>query len=213
MSRNQSVGRIISAPVLLSVALSAPTTLALASERPATTAVDDVRGPTPLDGYFPDVTLVTQDGRRVRFYSDVLRGNVVLINFIFTRCKDLCPRTTTNMRRVQELLGNEVGHTVHLVSITVDPENDTPAVLKAYAERAGVTHGWEFLTGDREGIELIRRKLGVFDREQDDNPTLHTGMVIYGNEPARRWRALYAMARPDVIARSVLKIIDQESVK
>jgi protein SCO1/2 len=65
--------------------------------------------------------------------------------------------------------------------------------------------GWDFLTGDREDIDLIRRKLGVFDREDDGNPLLHTGMVVYGNERTGRWRAVYAMAKPEIIVSSVLK--------
>jgi protein SCO1 len=194
MNTNHSVVRTIPALVLLAGALSAAPAAAQA-----------------LEGYFPEVTLVTQDGKRVRFYSDLVKGRVVLINFIFTRCKDLCPRTTTNIRRVQELLGDEAGRTVHLISISVDPDNDTPAVLKAYAETAGATPGWDFLTGDQEDIELIRRKLGVFDREEDDNPTLHTGMLVYGNEPKGKWRAIYAMANPDLIVKSVLKVVDRES--
>ena len=213
MSSHASVRRMVAAPVLVAAAVSASAAFALASEPPAATAVDDVRGATPSAGYFPDVNLVTQDGRRVRFYSDLLRGKVVLINFIFTRCKELCPRTTTNMRRVQELLGNEIGRTVHIISITVDPDNDTPAVLKAYAEAAGAGRGWEFLTGDTEDIESIRRKLGVFDREEDDNPMLHTGMLVYGNERTGKWRGVYVMAKPEVIARSVLKLIDEASMK
>ena len=198
--------------LLLSVALSGWAAVAVAGEPQSTTARGDVRGAIPSDGYFPDVTLVTQDGRRVRFYSDLLRGKVVLINFIFTRCKELCPRTTANIRRVQELLGPEIGRTVHIVSITVDPENDTPPVLRAYAEAAGATRGWQFLTGNPEDIELIRRKLGVFDREEDDNPLLHTGMVVYGNDRTATWRAVYAMAKPGLIARSVLRITEQKPV-
>jgi protein SCO1/2 len=211
--RHESVRRTIPALVLLAGALSAPAALALAGEPPAAAAVDDVRVPSSLDGYFPDVTLVTQDGRRVRFYSDLLRDKVVLINFIFTRCKDLCPRTTMNLRRVQEQLGDTVGRSVYLVSISVDPVNDTPAVLKAYAERAGAPIGWDFLTGEQEDIELIRRKLGVFDREEDDNPTLHTGMLVYGNEPRGKWNAINAMALPDLIVRGVRRIMDQGSVR
>lgn len=194
MTTHHTVTRMIPALVLLAGALSAAPAAAQS-----------------LEGHFPEVTLVTQDGRRVRFYSDLLKGKVVLINFIFTRCKDLCPRTTTNIRRVQELLGDEVGRTVHLISISVDPDKDTPAVLKAYAERAGAAPGWDFLTGGQEDIELIRRTLGVFDREEDDNPTLHTGMLVYGNEPNGKWRAIYAMANPDLIVKSVLKIVDRES--
>jgi protein SCO1/2 len=181
------------AVVIVVVAMWWPGPLVLASEQPS--------------GYFPDVTLTTHDGRRVRFYSDVVAGNTVLINFIFTRCAQLCPRTTANLQRVQVLL-DEAGSAAHIVSISIDPEHDTPAVLKAYAGRAGAGNRWLFLTGDRADVELIRRKLGVFDREEDDDPTLHTGMLVYGNEPRGVWRGVYAMAPPAQIVRSLMKLTD-----
>ena len=83
-------------------------------------------------GYFPNVTLITQDGKKVRFYDDVIKGKVVAINFIFTKCPDVCPMDTAALRRVQKLIGPRMGRDVFFYSITLDPKNDTPAALRKY---------------------------------------------------------------------------------
>ncbi len=143
--------------------------------------------PTPrnrLAEHFPNVLLRTQDNRDVRFYDDLVKGKVVLINFMFTTCTSLCPRSTANLVKVQELLGDHADRDVFLVSISVDPDHDTPAVLKRYAERYHARPGWTFVTGKREDVDLIRRGLGVRD---NDDRSQHTGMLIYGNEAFGRW--------------------------
>jgi protein SCO1 len=136
--------------------------------------------------YFPNVTLVTDEGRSVRFYDDLLHNKVVAINFIFTSCPDVCPMDTAHLRRVQELLGARAGRDVHLYSITVDPARDTPAVLQAYKRRFDVGPGWTFLTGAPADIALIQRKLGLIV-DDDNDPRDHSTSVILGNEAAGQW--------------------------
>jgi protein SCO1/2 len=106
--------------------------------------------------YFPNVPLVTQDGKTVRFYDDLMKGRKVLINFIYALCDQACPLDTANMARVQKMLGPRVGSEVFMYSITLDPEHDTPQALKAYAEQYGAGPGWLFLTGKREDIDAVR---------------------------------------------------------
>src|SRR5262245_36851788 len=84
------------------------------------------------EAYFPNVVLTTQDGKKVRFYDDVLRGKVVSINFIYTNCGDVCPLDTAQLIQVQKLLGTRVGKDVFMYSISIDPEHDTPDRLKRY---------------------------------------------------------------------------------
>src|SRR5213593_551358 len=93
-----------------------------------------VRAAAPLE-YFPNVVFRTQDGARVRFYDDLIKGKVVLINFFFTSCTSICPRTTDNLAKVEEALGDRLGRDVRMISITVDPTTDTPDVLRKYALR------------------------------------------------------------------------------
>jgi len=136
--------------------------------------------------YFPNAALVNQDGKTLHFYDDVIKGKVVTINFMFTSCGDSCPLETAKLREVQKLLGDHVGKDVHMYSISIDPERDTPAVLKAYMKRFNIGPGWQFLTGKQEDIDRIRKKLGMY---ADDETELsdHNINFIVGNEATGQW--------------------------
>src|SRR5262249_23632041 len=118
--------------------------------------------------YFPNVSLLTQDNKQVHFFSDFLKGKIVLINFVFTTWPGVCPTMTSNLRKVQELLGDRVGNDMNMISITVDPEVDTPDALKKYAASFGVKPGWYFLTGPRTELDQVLRKLGGFVADKND---------------------------------------------
>jgi protein SCO1/2 len=157
--------------------------------------------------YFPNVELITHEGQKVRFYDDLIHGNkIVLFNFMYAQCEGICPGMTMNLVKVQKLLGSRVGQDIFMHSITLKPEQDTPADLKMYVEMHGVKPGWRFLTGKREDIEVLRRKLGFVD----PNPTFdkdigqHIGLVRFGNEVIDRWAACPAQANPDQIVKSIL---------
>jgi len=160
--------------------------------------------------YFPNVVLQTQEGKRVRFYDDLLKGKVVLINFMYTSCPIQCPRTTANLVKVEEALGDRVGRDVLMISVTVDPLTDTPAVLKRYSRRYGAAKpGWYFVTGTQKDLDLIRRRLGVLDDAVDK--TQHTGVLVYGNEATGQWAATPALSQPKAIVRSVMKLVNQQT--
>lgn len=110
------------------------------------------------DNYFPNFVLPTQDNQPRRFYDDLLRGKVVLINFMLVTCRDICPLATTNLVQVQNPLGERLGREVFIYSITMDPQMDTPEVLKQYATGYRTKPGWYFLTGKDEEIQILRRK-------------------------------------------------------
>lgn len=154
-------------------------------------------------GYLPDVPLVTHDGRRVRFYDDLVCERTVLINFFLAGCRDgLCPATTANLRRVQELLGERVGRDIFFYSVTLMPENDTPALLSAYMRTFGVGPGWTFLTGRRADIDLLRRRLGYVDPDpvKDRDPANHTNVARFGNDRLERWGMVSLRSTPKHIA-------------
>ncbi len=137
--------------------------------------------------YFPNVPLVTQDGETVHFFDDLIKDKVVAVNFIFTSCKNACPAETAKMRQVQKLLGDRVGKDVFMYSISIDPEHDTPEVLKEYSEKFKVAPGWLFLTGKSDDITLLRKKLGLFIAEIQDDPTDHNISLIMGNQRTGHW--------------------------
>jgi len=117
--------------------------------------------------YFPDTVLQDHTGKRVRFYTDLLKGKIVVINMMYTVCTGICPDNTARLREVQAELGGRSGREVFIYSITLRPEADSPAVLAAYAKQFGVGKGWSFLTGSPRDIELVRdRPVALVLREE-----------------------------------------------
>ncbi len=175
----------------------------------ATSATTADVGSSPRDRirrrYFPNVSLETQDGKWVRFYDDLIKDKIVTINFFYAKCEGICPTVTANLARVQTLLAKHVGRDIFMYSISLKPEQDTPAALKEYAEMFQAKPGWTFLTGKPDDIELLRRSLGFtnLDPKLDQDKSQHIGNVRYGNEPLMLWAACPGMANPEFIAKTV----------
>ncbi len=150
--------------------------------------------------YFPNVPLTTQDGKVVHFYDDLLKGKLVAIDLIYTHCVDSCPLETARLAQVQKTLGDRVGKDIFFYSITIDPERDTPEVLKAYAEKYHAGPGWLFLTGKKEDIDLISKKLGLYSDPDPTNSDGHTPTLLLGNEPAGQWMPNSALDNPQFLA-------------
>ena len=155
--------------------------------------------------YFPNVELTTHEGKKVRFYDDLVKDKIVMINFMYVQCEGICPAITANLLRVQKLLGDRVGRDIFMYSITLTPERDTPAALKHYVQMHKVKPGWTYLTGKPEDIESLRLKLGfsTSNKELDKDRTNHIGMVKYGNEARQWWAMLPGKATPEWIVESV----------
>lgn len=136
---------------------------------------------------FPNVELITQDGKKVRFYDDLIKGKVVAIELMYTTCKYNCPLETARMVQLQKLLGDRMGKEVFFYSITIEPEIDTPKVLKAYAEKYHIGPGWTFLTGKVADIKLISKKLGLDSLPDVNDPDGHTPHLLIGNDATGLW--------------------------
>ena len=164
---------------------------------------------TIREQHLPNIELVTHEGRRVRFYDDLVKGKVVAINFMFATCRNACPESTQHLVEVQHALGDRMGRDVTFLSISLDAERDTPEVLRGYAEAHGAGPGWYFLTGKHDDIELLRHKLGAYELDPviDADRTQHTGLVILGNEPAGRWKAITALGKPVRIRQAIERTI------
>jgi cytochrome oxidase Cu insertion factor (SCO1/SenC/PrrC family) len=159
------------------------------------------------ESYFPNLTLLTQENKPVHFYGDLLKGKVVLINFLFTTCKGVCSPMTANLAKVQRYLGERVGRDINMISISVDPETDTTDVLKRYAETFKVQPGWYFLTGKKENVDWVLHKLGGYV----ENKSEHSSVLIIGNETTGEWMKMPAMAGPAEIAEVVIKLSESKN--
>jgi protein SCO1 len=156
---------------------------------------------------FPNPTLVTQEGKEVRFYDDLVRGRVVMLNFAYTRCEGKCPRASAQLVQVARLLGDRFGRDVTLITLSLDPEHDTPEAMRRYVAAHGGGPGWTWVTGKKEDLEAIRRFVGFTDPDPraDADRTRHTGLVLLGNDRTGRWSSMPALVRPEVILEAVLR--------
>jgi len=161
---------------------------------------------SPAQKYFTDVELLNQDGKKVRFYSDVLKGKTVVVNAFFTTCTSVCPPMNRNMEKIQEVLGDRVGRDVFLVSMTVDPETDTPARIKDYAQKFHAGPGWIFLTGKKENLDWALYKLGQYVEQKDDHKTI----FIIGNEPTGLWKKAFGMANVAELVQVVESVVNDK---
>ena len=162
--------------------------------------------PSVAAKYFSDVELINQDGEKMRFYSDVLKNKVVIINAFFSTCTSVCPPMNRNMEKVQEALGERLGKDAFLVSITVDPETDTPTRLKDYSRRFHARPGWIFLTGKKENVDWALYKLGQYVETKGD----HSTIIIIGNEPKGLWKKALGLAKSEELVRLVEDVINDK---
>lgn len=155
--------------------------------------------------YFTDTRLLDQDGREVRFYTDALRGKIVLISFIYTSCTDICPILMSNLSDVQNSLGDRFGKDVFFVSISVDPEDDTPEELKKYAGRFEAKPGWTFLTGPKKDVDAVIRRFGEFQEDFED----HSMTFVLGDVKNARWSKMRGDQPPETVMPRILDLLER----
>src|SRR5215510_4392980 len=153
--------------------------------------------------YFPNVELTTHTGARVHFY-DLIKGKTVAIELIYTTCQFACPLETARLAQVQDLLGDRMGKDVFFLSISIDPAHDTPAVLKAFAEKYHAGPGWTFLTGKPEDIDLLSKKLGLYSTPDPENKDGHIPALLIGNEATGQWMRGSALDNPKMTATMIV---------
>jgi protein SCO1/2 len=163
----------------------------------------------PVIGPAPSFALTSQDGTLVTLTA--LRGKVVAVSFIYTACPDICPLLTQKMVQVQDELGPDFGAKIAFVSITLDPERDTPEVLKDYAQFWGAKFdGWSFLTGSPEALLAVTRGYGAFAAKNKDGSVDHTQLTsIVDAEGAMRVQYLGARFDPEEFRRDLLSLLRQ----
>lgn len=158
----------------------------------------------------PNVELATHEGRSVRFYDDLVHEQVVVVQFFFVHCEGICPLSTGKMLALQEALGPRLGREVFFLSVTLDPERDTPAVLAEHAREIGAGPGWTFLTGAAADIEALRRRLGVFDLDPliDADRNQHAGVLVLGNDRKERWTMKPATLSTRFLMQALERLLD-----
>jgi protein SCO1 len=185
MARKRSIARVALAAVFLVASIFIPSHAAQAENHWGA-------------DYFPNVPLTTQDGKVVHFYDDLLKDKIVAIDLIYTHCHDACPLETARLAQVQKMLGDRVGKDIFFYSISIDPDRDTPAEMKAYAEKFHAGPGWLFLSGKQQDIELIAKKLGLYSPNWGRDG--HAPDLMIGDVPAGQWMRNAATDNPRFLA-------------
>jgi protein SCO1 len=147
---------------------------------------------------FPDTAVTDQNGKQVHFYSDLVRGKVVVVNFIFTSCTTICPTMGVNYGQLQKLIGPDV----HLVSVSIDPAHDTPARLKAWSQRWQAGPRWTLVTGSRADIDNLRKAVGLYSADI----ATHTPITLVGNDRTGTWTRVDGLAPARKIAEAVKNV-------
>ena len=156
--------------------------------------------------YFTDVPLVDQHGKELRLYSDILKGKVVVITPFFTTCRGSCPQLLDTFVKLQSHYEDRLGKDLFLVSVTVDPDTDTPDKLKGYAEQYHALPGWYFLTGDKTNLHTALAKLGQRVQAKED----HSNVFIIGNDSTGLWKKAMGLAPPAEIIRIVDTVLNDK---
>ncbi|MEW5854072.1 MAG: SCO family protein [Myxococcota bacterium] len=144
----------------------------------------------------PDVTVVDQDGRALRFHSDLVKGRVVVISFIYTTCTTVCPVIGASQLQLRRHLGDRVGRDVHLVSITLDPVNDTPRRLREWGAKFQAGGGWTLVTGAKDAVDRLLKGLGAFTPDKE----AHAPFILVGNDVTGVWERTSGFTPPARLA-------------
>ena len=192
---NQLAHQLLSAVVASALLLGAP--LAFAEDEE-----------TRAREYFTNLELINQDGETVRFFDDVLKDKVVVINFIFTNCKGACPLITHKLTLVRDGLEGKIGDPIQFVTLSLDPTRDTPAAMKEFAKTHHADHeGWTFLTGKSENLDNIIKRLGQFT----DDLEAHSTMMLVGNVKSAHWMKIQPQEMaPQIVEKLKLLMEDNE---
>lgn len=150
----------------------------------------------------PDLTLVDRSGAELRFVSEVLGDDIVVMDFIYTSCTTACPVLTAILKQVKNKLGSRVGDDVAMVSLTVDPVTDTPERLGRYAVEHGAGANWRFLTGPKARVDGLLEKLGAYTPDFEDHPV----SIMVGDARRNVWYRFFGFTAPSNVLAAVEKL-------
>jgi cytochrome oxidase Cu insertion factor (SCO1/SenC/PrrC family) len=157
----------------------------------------------------PDIEVLDQDGRKVHFYTDLVKDKTVVINFIFTTCTTICPPLGATFARVQKDLGERAGRDVHFISISVDPATDTPERLKAWGAKFHAGPGWTFVTGDKPSVDKLLGALAASSARRED----HSPEILIGNDARGTWTRTYGLAPASKLLEMINNAVEGKTVE
>lgn len=150
----------------------------------------------------PDVLLVDADARPVRLRELLASDDPVMLNFVFTTCSTICPIMVRVFADVPSRLG-PAARNLRMISISIDPENDTPAKLKSYARTVGADSKWHFLTGRVEDINTVQRAFGTYSGDKMS----HEALTLLRQGRSKSWVRIDGFATPDDLVREYRKLV------
>lgn len=140
----------------------------------------------------PDAELFNQDGKKIHFYSDLIKDKVVIVSLFFTSCSSICPMQGESLSKLQATLGDRLGRDVYLVSVSMDPEGDPPERLKIWGLQFGAKSGWTLVTGKKSEIDKVAMALTGAPAVKGE----HSPIVFVGSDKTGRWIRAYGLAEP-----------------
>jgi len=179
------------------------------TQAPSASAANDLDQPsqraenTPARKYFTDVELIDQNGKTWRLYSDLMRGRTVVVDSFFSSCKGVCPVLNKKLTAIANALPGPMGKELLFLSISVDPETDTPTRLHEYAKGLHADPGWLFLTGSRENLKTALSKFGMYVERRED----HSNLLMIGNDKTGFWKKAFGLAPDDQLLELVTDVL------
>jgi cytochrome oxidase Cu insertion factor (SCO1/SenC/PrrC family) len=172
------------------------------------TSADKAAAEAKARDYFSNVELVDQDGRSLKFYDEVLKGNVVVISFIFTNCQSACPLMTRNLMMIRDMLREDERRAINFVSISIDPLRDTPSAMKEFAQKHDADiDGWLWLTGQPDDVNYITKRLGSYT----DDPEMHTTTLLAANVRTAHWTKIEPNVPPNGVAARLRLLVEEDA--
>ena len=146
----------------------------------------------------PDVQLVTQSGDRLSFNSQLVKGRIAIVTGFFTTCTSMCPITQETLAHVASMLGPRLGKDVVIISLSVDPDHDTPERMKVWAEKFHIGPGWVLASGNKAEVQTLLKSLGLFV----DLPQRHQSALMVGSESSG-WVRISSWSAPEKLVKLV----------
>ncbi len=176
-------------------------------QAPVAPPLKEAENASKAQKYFSDVVLVNQHGEQLRFYSDLLKGKVVVISSFMATCTSACPVKNRNLEKLQEAAGDRLGKDVFILSISVDPVTDTPERLKEYAKTYHAKPGWHFLTGKKENVDWALYKIGQYVPDKKN----HINVLVIGNEATGLWKKAFGLAKEEELVKVFASVLNDKT--